>query len=445
MKTLITLFAIIFTSVAAIAQHSGEQAIFDAASNSYIDYGKGMNLNGYGTINGGSKMTITLWVKWDDKAVAGPWANLFTLNDSTNNGDKGVFWIQHSQTNDKIEFALTTKDGTRKFIQSTTNPQVGSWYHIACVFDGTLNTDNMKLYVNGVLESKATTVQAGIPNSKKIANFSNVSKLYAGRWAYTSTRSFNGMMDELSVWSKALTPAQINSIKNNPESVTGVAYDAANLVGYYNFDNGTTEDLTNRNDGTAGGGLTITDNTSLPVELMSFDAKNVNGKVIVDWATATETNNNYFTIERSIDGVNAEIIGVVKGAGNSNILLNYQFEDQQPLTGTVYYRIKQTDFDGTSETFGWKSVKMNTEMESVYSVYPNPTNGNINISLSNIQSSTTSINVIDLTGRTIYTTTIESENSIQTSVDMPSDAPAGIYFVEVVNTNKRYVEKIVLK
>lgn len=447
MKTLITLLAIIFTAVTAIAQPGGEQAIFDAASNSYIDYGKGMNLNGYNNINGGSKMTITLWVKWDDKSVAGPWANLFTLNDSISNGDKGVFWIQHSQTNDKIEFALTTKDGNRKFIQSTTNPQIGNWYHVACVFDGALNSQNMKLYINGVLEASATTQTNNNlnHNSRKINNFSNVSKLYAGRWAYTSTRSFNGLMDELSVWSTALNVTQINNIKINPESVTGVAYNAANLVGYYNFDNGTTEDLTNRNDGIVGGGLTITNNATLPVELMSFEATNVNGKVLVDWATATETNNNYFTIERSIDGVNAEVIGVVKGAGNSNILLSYQFEDQQPFTGTAYYRIKQTDFDGTSETFGWKSVNVNQVEESVYNVYPNPTNGNINISLSNIQSSTTSISVIELTGRTIYTTTIESENTIQTSVDMPSDAPAGIYFVEVVNTNKRYVEKIVLK
>ena len=447
MKTLITLFAIIFTAVTAIAQPRGEQAIFNATSNSYIDYGKGMNLNGYNNIDGGSKLSITLWVKWDDKSVAGSWANIFTLNDSISNGDKGVFWIQHSQNNDKFEFALTTQDGNRKFIQSTTNPQAGIWYHIACVFDGTLNSQNMKLYVNGVLEASATT-QTNINqnhNSRKINNFSNVSKLYAGRWAYmSSTRNFNGLLDELSVWSKALTSVEINNIRNNPESITGVAYNAANLVGYYNFDNGLTDDLTNRNDGVNGGGVIVTNNTNLPIELISFNVKNNFNRVVVEWSTATEINNNFFTIERSLDGVNAEVIGIVKGAGNSNSVIDYKFEDNQPSSGVVYYRIKQTDFDGTSETFDWKAVNMVKQVDATYSIYPNPTQGKVNVKVSSLETVSTIINVLDISGRVVYSQNIESDSSLMTSFDMPSDINAGIYFVEVINGSKRYVEKIVL-
>ncbi len=447
MKSIYTVFLGLIITFSAVAQPKGDQAYFKAASNSFIDFGKGMNLNNYSAINGGSYLSLTMWVKWDEKTPAGSWANIFTLNDSVSNGDKGVFWVQHSQLNDKFEFALTNGAGSRRYIQSTTQPVVGQWYHIACVFDGTLNSQNMKLYVNGNLEASATTQTSSDLNheSRKIASFSNRSKLYAGRWAYmSSTRNFNGFLDELSIWSKPLTPAEINVIKDNPEMVTGVHYDATDLVGYYNFDNGVPEDLTGNNNGSNGGGVIYTDNSSLPVELISFDAQKISKSVLVSWKTATEINNNYFTIERSIDGMNAEIIGVVKGAGNSNQVVEYRFEDQQPIEGVVYYRIKQTDFDGTSETFGWKAVNVVKEENASISVYPNPTKGNLNISVSMLESSNTTINVIDLSGRIIYSNNIESENSLFTHFDMPSDINAGIYFVEVINGNKRYVEKIVL-
>lgn len=450
MKNYIILVAILLTSFIVSAQPRGEQAVFNATSNSYIDYGKGIDLNGYDSINGGKKMSITLWMKWDNKSASGvgSWANIFTLNNSVTNGDNGVFWIQHSQDNDKIEFALMTKDGNRRFIQSTTNPQAGVWYHVACVFDGTLNADNMKLYVNGTLEAKATTQTSNNinHNSRKINSFTNVSKLYAGRWAFSSsTRNFNGLLDELSIWSSALTAAEIASISSNPESITGVLYDAAKLVGYYNFDNGNTNDLTNNNNGVAGTGLTYTNNSSLPVELIGFDAKNINGNIIVEWVTATEVNNNFFTVERSIDGFNAEVIGVVSGSGNSNAILNYQFEDLHPVSGIAYYRIKQTDYDGTTEVFPWKAVEVVERIKSELSVFPNPTSGNISVLLSNTNQGVYTIKVIDVVGKIVYLQNENSENNVFASFTLPSGLTSGVYFVEVNNNVDRFIQKIILR
>ena len=68
--------------------------------------------------------------------------------------------------------------------------------------------------------------------------------------------------------------------------------------------------------------------------------------VILNWTTASELNNDYFTIERSKDAVEFQPIKFVEGAGNSNSILNYEIIDVNPFLGTSYYRLKQTDFNG---------------------------------------------------------------------------------------------------
>jgi hypothetical protein len=84
----------------------------------------------------------------------------------------------------------------------------------------------------------------------------------------------------------------------------------------------------------------------LPIKLLSFSAKPNDDKVDLEWSTATEINNDYFTIERSYDGIEFSDLLTEKGAGNSTIILNYSAIDTLPLPGISYYRLKQTDFDG---------------------------------------------------------------------------------------------------
>ncbi|MBK9047972.1 MAG: hypothetical protein IPL74_15250 [Bacteroidetes bacterium] len=87
----------------------------------------------------------------------------------------------------------------------------------------------------------------------------------------------------------------------------------------------------------------------LPIELLSFNAKPVDNKdVRCDWVTASEIDNDYFTIERSKNGIDFETAGITDGAGNSNYQLSYAFTDTEPYRGLSYYRLKQTDFDGRS-------------------------------------------------------------------------------------------------
>ena len=88
------------------------------------------------------------------------------------------------------------------------------------------------------------------------------------------------------------------------------------------------------------------DEQVLPIELLSFDAEKGNHAVELLWSTATELNNDYFTIQRSIDGQHFQSIGQVYGAGSTHEQQNYTYIDHELFEGTVYYRLKQTDYDG---------------------------------------------------------------------------------------------------
>ncbi|MBL0105287.1 MAG: hypothetical protein IPP51_16840 [Bacteroidetes bacterium] len=82
------------------------------------------------------------------------------------------------------------------------------------------------------------------------------------------------------------------------------------------------------------------------IKLINFDAILRQNKVRLNWSTATETNNNYFTVERSGDGEHFEKVTTQRGAGNSSTTRTYEAVDEFPLPGYSFYRLKQTDFDG---------------------------------------------------------------------------------------------------
>jgi hypothetical protein len=115
---------------------------------------------------------------------------------------------------------------------------------------------------------------------------------------------------------------------------------------------------------------TTTNTNILPISLLSFTAEVVRGDVLTRWKTATEVNSDFFTNERAKDGVFWEAIGTIDGAGNSTEERSYAFTDREPYTGISYYRLRQTDFDGTTEVFDPRAVEINPDgtfdLEKVY-------------------------------------------------------------------------------
>ncbi len=115
------------------------------------------------------------------------------------------------------------------------------------------------------------------------------------------------------------------------------------------------------------------DDNFLPIDLLSFDAKVKSSNVILNWITASEVNNDYFTIERSRDLTNWEVVGMIKGSGTTSIATEYSLTDFSPLKGVSYYRLKQTDFDGSFEYFAPQAVTTTKIAEELdFKVLKNP-------------------------------------------------------------------------
>ena len=182
----------------------------------------------------------------------------------------------------------------------------------------------------------------------------------------------------------------------------------------------------------------------LPIDLLSFDVRKEDHAVRIDWTTASEINNDYFIIERTDDFNNIEVVQTIKGAGNSNEILNYFIYDNQPLSGTSYYRLTQVDYDGQQEVFDWKSVNFEENKEAKLSVYPNPSKaGKTTLRLENIKG-TTQIDVLDIAGRIIYhqtTELIENNNQIHLNLNLS----AGVYFIRTTNNNNTLTQRLIVE
>lgn len=113
-------------------------------------------------------------------------------------------------------------------------------------------------------------------------------------------------------------------------------------------------------------------NNPLPISLISFDATVCESSVCLTWQTASEVNNDFFTVERSKDGVSWAGVADIQGAGNSETILNYHTMDTSPFSGVSYYRLKQTDFDGAFEYAPIVSVSLDHQSNRGWTIYPNP-------------------------------------------------------------------------
>lgn len=178
--------------------------------------------------------------------------------------------------------------------------------------------------------------------------------------------------------------------------------------------------------------VAITPFNLLPVELAKFDAVacNDNKAACVSWTTATETNNDFFTVERSRSGVEWEGIGNTDGAGNSSAPLHYTFEDNPAPSGMVYYRLRQTDFDGTTTVSDPVALLMKPGQEMLG--FPNPTSRSIRLQ-GDFPQGVLVVRLMDAAGKLVYDTSIDwgnADESGELNIDLPK-LPSGAYFLSV--------------
>jgi hypothetical protein len=184
-------------------------------------------------------------------------------------------------------------------------------------------------------------------------------------------------------------------------------------------------------------------NLPLPINLVDITANCNNGYVNLDWITATEINNSHFEIERSYNAIDYEFAGRINGSGNSNQTLHYQFTDTILQQGTVYYRLKQVDFNGDFNLFNPVFTNCSGTNNGGLDInYVLTTNYGLLLDFTTQTLGSHTIKVFDMTGNLMVQYASEfSTGSHQQSLLIPQ-LSSGIYAVVIENAENTRSKKI---
>ncbi|CAN5429739.1 hypothetical protein BH23BAC1_BH23BAC1_18190 [soil metagenome] len=176
----------------------------------------------------------------------------------------------------------------------------------------------------------------------------------------------------------------------------------------------------------------------MPVSLLSFSGEIVDEKVNLTWSTASETDNDFFTVERGTDGENFETIAKVIGAGSSQLKLDYSYTDHLPLKDRSYYRLKQTDFNGQFEYFTpitVLNIKSQSELK-LASAGPNPFSDYINI-LFEADAGQLELHLINARGELVFSEVITAQAGFnQHQLLTGQKLPQEMYFLRLIQKGK---------
>lgn len=186
----------------------------------------------------------------------------------------------------------------------------------------------------------------------------------------------------------------------------------------------------------------------LSVELLNFGGKVIDNNAIdLFWETASEINNDYFTLQRSDGGIQFEDIRIIKGKGTTSVKSNYAFRDTKPKRGFNYYRLRQTDFDGSfkfSNIIVFDLAQKKAQLE----IFPNPLNedNNLQIHYSSIQSEFLTIEILDMSGKTTFKKIIENVHEGLNKIQLDlHELPKGFYVLKLQQNETLFTKKLTIK
>jgi len=185
--------------------------------------------------------------------------------------------------------------------------------------------------------------------------------------------------------------------------------------------------------------LIVVTASPLPVTLTSFSAQPVNNSVVLRWITSSEIKNDYFTVERSTNGTEFTEVGKINGAGTSTINNYYSYTDISPVTGISYYRLKQTDIDGTTETFSPVAVNMakTTGLIKTILITPNPFANEFTAHFNSEKAMTVTVELITLRSKVVHSEKINveaGENEFRASLG--TDLESGVFVFRILDGGK---------
>ncbi|MEL7533646.1 MAG: BspA family leucine-rich repeat surface protein [Bacteroidota bacterium] len=176
---------------------------------------------------------------------------------------------------------------------------------------------------------------------------------------------------------------------------------------------------------------------ALAVEWLHFDAFVEGTSVHLNWTTISETNNDYFLIERKLDNGAFAPIGQVAAAGNSNRAIDYTFTDRNPIASVAYYRLQQFDFDGSAERSDVIELHLDATGTARYVIYPNPARGSFTLEAIREMEQAHSYKILDLRGNTVQSGSI-AEGLASTQINVEA-LPTATYLLQVKNAKGQTV------
>jgi len=184
----------------------------------------------------------------------------------------------------------------------------------------------------------------------------------------------------------------------------------------------------------------------LPVSWLYFDGENKDKDNVLTWATASEQNNEYFELGRSIDANNWTKIAEIEGAGQSSTTLTYTYTDKNAPFGLVYYRLKQVDFDGKQD-FAPNLVSLNREFDAGnfdFLLFPNPSKiGTVRFRMSSNFDVRANVMISDMSGKMLSQGYVQIDGQ-GTSAPLDCNFEPGIYLVTVIVNDKLRSKPLVI-
>ena len=170
----------------------------------------------------------------------------------------------------------------------------------------------------------------------------------------------------------------------------------------------------------------------LPINITAFNVTKDGNKVKLEWKTASEQNNERFEIESSVDGIKWKTIATIKGSGTSSESHTYWADDNSPVKGLNFYRIKQYDLDGNFHVSEIKTIMMFTSNRPLITVSPNPSHGGINFKIASQAATNVEAVLSTINGNIVYR---EFINNVQpntvTKLNLKQKLVAGMYILKL--------------
>lgn len=197
--------------------------------------------------------------------------------------------------------------------------------------------------------------------------------------------------------------------------------------------------------GPVSGPTTIQCCNPLPIELIAFDAVQSGPGITISWSTASETNNDYFTLERSMDGNTFSEVARISGAGTSSVTNIYSLSDPDPEDGVNYYRLTQTDFDGSTKSYPLIEAVFDDKNSCELTISTDQ-NGDLIVGFPNCMlNSSPDLELVDLSGRIVFDVNpqLNDNGGFIYTITHNDKMKTGVYFVKVITNENVYSSEVI--